>query len=482
MTRKLIFVPALVVFAGLLGVSPYWMGVRAERTYDGVLRAASANGPVSFQIRAYDRGWFSSRARVAVTVRIPTGRLPAAPGAGVSTREITFNIAQRIDHGPFPFRDWRAAGWAPVQAVVHTALDLNPQTMSTLMRDAGGHPPLTMVTVVHLSGASDTRIGIPAFRMPIGAILPGTLAWKGLQGRVEMAGDFSRSTQDLTLVGVSFLGAAGAVKIGDVHLVGRGQRGASGLMLGSSTLHVGAFTVTNGRTGATPVVLRDVTLQSTSGESDGAVTLAVNSRVAHMTLGGVDVGPAEYDVTARDLDAAALVQFQTALQDLRSRRLTQKQLQLRLAEQFRILLPALLHRSPEVEIRRLSFKTPVGGVQGHGQVKFDATGYDAGAAGNGWLQHLQGSADLQIPPVLVRSLLAHQARAQLAVARQQGTLGEADDARLTMLAGLMAKQRMQGLEAQGLLRCTDARCDLALRYRNGTLSVNDHVIPLHPKR
>jgi uncharacterized protein YdgA (DUF945 family) len=472
MPRKvLVLVLAIASAVAIAALAlPYWMGIRAEREVRALVREAGQAGPFRLHIVDYERGWFSSRARIHVT-------LTPIPGAARTLPQFGFDLDERIDHGPYPVAGRRdgAVGIAPVQAVIH----------STLIGDAksgfgvgSGFPakPLEAVTVVYLSGRSDTDVRMPAWRLAgrgIGPLRaapynPPRVVWGGLRGRVGWSADFGRVTERFTAPGLEIKGPGGIVRLQDVSLEGHSRRAPSGLMQGEMTLRAASFDAAAGGSKRSAFSVAGLKLHSASTEHDGAMTVRMAIRAHTIRAGAIEVGPLIAELHIARLDAGAVARLQKVMRRLRDQVADPAAFRRRFAEQVLVLLPDLLHRSPEIVLDRLSLRTAAGPVLLRGRVKFPASvlpGPDA------WKQ-LVGDAELRVPATVLRAVLITRARSQLVAARGKGAVQGLDEAQIGRIAALMGRQRMQSLKARGLLECDGGECRTLLRYDSGRLTVN----------
>lgn len=475
MPRK-VLVLAVAAAAAIAALAlPYWMGIRAEREVRALVREAGRVGPFRLRIVDYERGWFSSRARIHVT-------LPPTPGAARALPQFGFDLEERIDHGPYPVAGRRdgAVGVAPVQAVIHSTLIGDAKTGFGV---GSGLPakPLEAVTVVYLSGRSDTDVRMPAWR-PAGrgrGAAPYDAprgVWGGLRGQVGWSADFGRVTERFTSPGLEISEPGGGVRLRNVSLEGHSHRAPSGLMQGEMTLRAASFDAA--ATGAKRFVfsVTGLELHSAGAEHDGAMTVRMAIRAHTIRAGAIEVGPLICELRIARLDTGAVVRLQKAMRRLRDQVADPVAFRRRFAEQVLVLLPDLLRRSPEIVLERLSLRTAAGPVLLRGRVKFPASvlpGPDA------W-KRLVGDAELHVPATVLRAVLITRARSQLVAARGKGAVQGLDPAQIGRVATLMGRQRMQSLKARGLLECNGGECRAVLRYDSGRLMVNGRTLLRSP--
>jgi hypothetical protein len=142
--KYLLLASIAVLLLGLLGLPPVF-GRLAQSAVEARVAAIEPGGPLGVEIESYERGWFSSRALLAVTPRAATlaevsedgvgGTRPAAPS---SAR--TMPVALHIDHGPVSLHDGFFFGFSRLSArgPVSVAADSENASASADSDDAPG--------------------------------------------------------------------------------------------------------------------------------------------------------------------------------------------------------------------------------------------------------------------------------------------------------------------------------------------------------
>ncbi|GEM_PF-6697341 len=475
MRVRTVVVGGVAVVVAVVLALPGWTGVRTEAAVRALAQSADRPGVLRVRVVDYRRGWFSSRALIRVTVT-------PAPEPGQPRPKLTFDLAERIGHGPFPLADRAGAhlGWRPVQAVIHTAWVTDAASRAAL---GSGFParPLEAVTVISPAGGAETELRMPAWRaaLKLRGSADARLDWGGARGRIAWSRDFGRIDQRYRLAGFDIQGVRGTVRMGSMIVVGHSRRAPSGLMTGTMKVRVAGLEVGSGAPARPAFAMTGVVLDGSSAEHDGAVTVTGGLRIARIRAAGLELGPAEYRLRVAPLDAATLVRLQADIRRIQTRGGDAQQVQRRVLRLVLAQVPALLRRSPELDLERLSLVTPDGEIRLHARVKF--TPAVLSEPSGLWWRGVAGEAALQIPVPLLRAGLLQQARAQLRAARRaDGAIGPGaaapDDT-----AALLARQRLHQLQAQGLIACAGGTCRSSVTFDAGRVNVNGRMLPM-PQR
>ena len=181
---------AVLVAAAVVGGAAY-SGNQAKKQLQALPLALQTQWPMLKVVdQRYEKHLFSATHNVTLQI----GCSPAAGSASGGPLLVSFT--QRIQHGPLPGFTSLAA------AVIDTELVLPEAQRKALAELTGNQPPLTLHTVVGLTGAHHSRLAMPQFQMrgPKGE----QFAWQGLQ--LDVDGNGSGFKYDLSLPGASMSG------------------------------------------------------------------------------------------------------------------------------------------------------------------------------------------------------------------------------------------------------------------------------------
>ncbi len=98
--KKLTIALGALILIGLFTVFvlPFFMGLWIQKEYPKIVNTLSSNQGISIKILAYNRGWFSSNARIQINLNNPLLKLNKYPDLSTHT---SISINEHINHGPF---------------------------------------------------------------------------------------------------------------------------------------------------------------------------------------------------------------------------------------------------------------------------------------------------------------------------------------------------------------------------------------------
>lgn len=155
--KKRIGIALFLIIALVCLVLPFVVGMIAEREYrNGIANLNKSTGAgVIVQLRAFDRGWFSSDAVIDIEYQ----------GKNMS-KPIKTSLRDQVAHGPLPWRSWTAseqvmASSSPGLATLRNTLKLSQLEGVTA---TPALPDLTVQTRLGFAGNTVTQLQFPAYK------------------------------------------------------------------------------------------------------------------------------------------------------------------------------------------------------------------------------------------------------------------------------------------------------------------------------
>ena len=337
--KKIVLATVLTIAATLVLIAlalPFWFGLETEKTYTAMLDQLSRNSGLQFTGKNYERGWLSSTAETVI-------RHPQA----------SFEIVARhhINHGPFPLDRVMEGKWRPAQAHITSQIQFGAPGKE----NASALPPLSAATTFHFNGAGSVHAEMPPVKKT-GA--QGQLIdWRGMDAEITFDREWKKIRLDARMPALTLAtpGKQGEFSLSKVALHSDMHEGTAGYFFGDGALTIGQLEFG----GATERVSLQGLEVSTSAQSAGEnVNLIVRYQLGEIRAGDERFGPGQLVMELRHLDAAALVKFKNEMDGLYRGNLPPPQAAMMLAGKGLELIGALAKKAPELEITRLSFKTP----------------------------------------------------------------------------------------------------------------------------
>lgn len=269
-------VGAIIAFALISGAA----GRLAESRYQSAIRHLPAYG-IRAELIRYDRGWFSSIARVNLLI------------GGDSIR-----LRQTIHHFPFPLH-FGTASAVPLAFVVDT--DIVPPDRRALETLAEFHPHIR--SIITLGGAVDTRISLRRL-----GLHDANSSNTSIVGRISADCYVGRDEQYLSIAtpGIALKSGGARISLGRSSLSIKAYASNSGITVARVNTSVQRFDLYPASRslsydpGLSDIFIRNFSFSAFNSVSDGFMTLGVDSTVAGSYLGG---GRLETRLTHIDLEA-----------------------------------------------------------------------------------------------------------------------------------------------------------------------------------
>jgi uncharacterized protein YdgA (DUF945 family) len=511
--KYLLLAPIAVLLLALLGLPPLF-GRLAETAVEARVAAIDPSDPLGIEIESYERGWFSSRARLLVTPRTLT--LSTVPAGNVESGARPLGLSSagrmpvdlRLDHGPVSLHDGfflgfsRVSARGPAPASAASARDSTASARAESGRDSGAAEAARFVfdartdldgdvhftaTVPSLEGADgDGTLSLAGAELS-GSLRGDRLTSQGRAARLELAGP--RGV--LSLEGIALrtdgellpaIGLPAVIEFGIDRATADAVRAADASAAAAAD-DGGAGQAGPERVDARRVDAEHVTLRTTLSSDD--VSRLLNG-VLELETDEISAGT-EWTITglkmkaaADRVDAAAIQAYGAAAAKLDepsadgAAQSADRAARAALERSVKQLLAA----KPTFSIEPLAFDANGQPFEG----ELDAAARAGASSGAGvdmadsrfWYQVIDGSVKLKAAKSLVESAGAAVIRRRAAEAAESGKrvpFGNADT------AGVQASLMLAVLATQGFIEDTGDAYATTLQIENGDVSVNGRRLP-----
>ncbi|MBI3571487.1 MAG: YdgA family protein [Gammaproteobacteria bacterium] len=409
--KKIVLATVLTIAAMLVLIAlalPFWFGMETEKTYTAMLDQLSRNSGLQFTGKNYERGWLGSTAETVI-----------------HHPEASFEIVARhhISHGPLPLDRVMEGKWRLAQAHITSQIQLGAHGKE----NASALPPLTAATTFHFNGAGSVHVEMPPARKT-GA--QGQLVdWRGMDADVTFDREWKKIRLDVRLPALTLAtpGKQGELSLSRMVLHSDMHEGMAGYFFGDGALTIGQIEFGDA---TERVSLQGLEVSTSARPAGENVNLVIRYQLGEMRTGEKRFGPGQLVMELRHLDAAALVKFKNEMDGIYRGKLPAPQAAMMMAGKAMGLIGTLARKAPELEITRLSFKTPEGEISGRAKFVLDGRKTDLAQNPMKLLTSLTGDVEVSIPAPVVKQLLAPQIRHDIEAYREGGALSEAEMAKL----------------------------------------------------
>lgn len=374
----------LIILAACAGL-PYWFGMQARTLFDESLAAMSQHG-MNAQTTSYEQGWLSSTAEFTLS----ESSLSKSP---------TVNVKSVITHGPFAYGDWLQGNISlePFQAKIDSTLDVSTQGLG----DFGKIPEIKVVTWAPLAGDWKADVDMPPTKKKLKKGVE--VDWQGLKGSFQFPADFLALKGSVNLGPLTVKSKEGTFLLSNVLFALDTFTSPEGLNLGNGSASIDKMSFSDSQSKGSIV---NVGMSGMSKAEGPNIAWDFSFQTGKIDLGGENVyGPTAFDMTARNLDAAALAQLQKLAENQTSGKPGGKN-PAKIQEQALKLFARITQKKPEFQVSRLSFQTPQGELQGHMKVLLDGTKADISQNPFAVLSILDVDAWALMPKLFVGSVVA----------------------------------------------------------------------------
>jgi uncharacterized protein YdgA (DUF945 family) len=446
MRLKRIVLTCLVLLLVAALALPWWIGRDTEARYRALVAAAS-DGPTPFRLRLeeFERGWFTSEARVTVRAATPrAGALLDALGPGNGN----LVLIDRIAHGPLPVPGSKSGlAWRPALAAVDGRLrQPGPEDRATL-------------------GRFSYRIGFDGgatltFAAPGGGTADGSpgrvLDWRDLGFEASVPARYGPVTLSMTAAELAVGQPQGRLVLEDLAWKLDGVLPGEGLPEATSELSARSATLetANGerQLGSASELLLRGAFEARDDQAHGNL----EGRLQRMGSPRESYGPGRFRLAVGDLDAKSLSRLLQSLSRIKARGLQGRAGAMAMAGALLAETPSLLAHGPALELENLELETPDGPLTARGRLDLAST--KPVVLRNPYLlqRAVRGEFALDVPAAAAR----HAALIHL---RRNGLLDEQSP-----------KSWLAEQVSRGRLTRRDGDFHASIRLAKGRVSVNGH--------
>lgn len=403
--RKLIGL--VVILAALVLGSYYGMGIITERTLKKDVNLINQSNGLLVDILQYDRGWFSSAAKLKWRLHVPERLVKNTDGQSttVPAQDFTVDMPLSIYHGPIIFADGIKFGFG----YAHTDLSL-PQPydtkFATEFTPESTKPQLKASVLVNYLNRSRLRLDVPAFKL-IAKENGGVMEWLGMRNDITVSSHLNRVKGNFIIDGINVIKNTMHVTVGKVSSDYKLNQSSNGLYVGSATFAFPSLRIMNGEQKI--FELEQFNMETSSDIDDGLFNSYFKSSIEKMLTNGKSYGPGLLQMSLKNIDAQVLADLNEQANKMQQSQGTDRERQ----QQLLMLLPQLpklFSRGAEFQISKLHFVMPEGEVAGNMSIVLPK-----GETSNPFqlIQKIEGTGMLKVPVVFVKELMQQSAKQKL---------------------------------------------------------------------
>ncbi len=368
----------VVLLGAAAALTPYGLGARVEDRFRGDVASLSSGG-LRGQVIEYRRGWLDSDAVTEWTIR-------------QDAETVTFRLAHRLRHGPT-----LSGALAEIESTPVLPDDVRQQIKAYL----GEQPPVTVATRIGFDGAQRHQLSVPAYQ---GKVEGAQLNWEGARGLITVDAGVTRVDGSFNAPRLLVEEAATKQKIQvtGTQLSFRYHRASpDASWLGDFEYSTDEISGTDAGDPSATVVVARPQMKASVVDDAGMLAASVEMGASRLDIAGETVDNPTLALAIRRIDAGIYRRIEKQLAEAAEKGYAQEAAEAAMAQLMAEVLPALLARSPEIELTQLGARTNDGAFEVKGRVRYvgkgDIAGFDPKA-------DLEADATARIPVALVSRL------------------------------------------------------------------------------
>ena len=464
--RVVLVILLLLIVA--VGITPYWFGIQTEKTHGRIVKEVSEAGNLDVTLKSYKRSWLNSSAETVFEIRSGNQKIAS------------LIIKDDISHGPLPLKELFRDNFRlkPVQAIIYSTVKITTENQNELVDLLAKFPPAETKTTIYMSGDGESQLSVPSFSHRLKE-KNGSISCEGLKSRTTFSPNLRELTTSVESLGLIAKSDEFLLFIKNIEMNADLYTDARNLYspLGNVMLKVGLIDIEK-KQAKKRFSVENIELTGLTEVSNSNLNSTHRLGFASLRADGAKYGPGLYEIAIRKIDAPAWGRLQKTLKDVQKVDAPDEKQSLIVFGKIIEILPDLLKKSPEIELTKLSLKTPEGEVLGRAKVIIDGSSPELIKNPFFLLSSLNAEAYISIPAPFFESMLRNLARKNLIAEIEERGYDIPSDREINELTSSAAAQELQSLVEQGIFVREEDDLKLRATYKQGELKLNGQPIQL----
>ncbi len=397
----------VIILAALVLGGYYGMGVLTEKTIRKNIEVIDQSNGLHAELEQYDRGLFSSEAKIKWQLHIPERVVTDANGQPqtVPAQDYTTEMPLTIHHGPVIYSNNHVRfGLGYAESVFPFPHQYDAQFDSTFTKESD-KPQLDLSIFVNYFNQSTLDSQVPAFKL-FAKDGNGRFEWLGMNATTTMSSEMKKVGGTINLDGIHIVKDDATVDLGKVSTDYDLHETLAGLYLGDANFNLPTLSMVV--KGQKMFEIADLAIKSDSDIEQHLFNTNFTITVKSIFANAKNYGPGVLEVALRNLDADVLAKINQQAAAMQNGTDAQRQQAV-----IALLpeLPKLFSQGAEFEISKLSLVIPQGTIDGSLFVSLpksdNVNPFDL-------MQKIHGKAKLQVPAAAVKELMQQSVAQQIA--------------------------------------------------------------------
>jgi uncharacterized protein YdgA (DUF945 family) len=500
----------VVVFAVLVLVSYYGMGLLTEKTIKDDVQIINQYQGVHIDIPSYKREWFTSNANFNWTINVPERVVKDQQGQAITIPAQTFklNMPLKIFHGPIIFAD---KGVHFGLGYGHTRLNLPAEyekQFNEFFTAESTKPHLDVGVLVNYLNKSTLEFDLPKFTL-VSQTDKSKFEWLGMQKEVTISSNLSTVAGEFVIDGLRFTKAQTQATIGKITSDYDLKQSPEGLYVGDAKISLPSIVVNEANKKIFELV--NYSIKADSSVTSGLLDISFDTQLDKVQAQDKVYGPGILKLLLKNLDAKVFAYINTQANKMQHGTEEEKQqaMMALLPE-----LPKLFSKGVRFEIAEMRFTLPEGTTEGNLWVQFPK---EESSNPFQMMQKLEGEGQVKLPIATLHMFIFNSEKQQLSkpsIHQAMVNQMEQDQAKVDAAtptdaptsatpaaenqatpdalpvsavltpqeidekARLQTEQKLGVLEQSGMIRRQDKDYIIELKLANGQLTINGQ--PFNP--
>jgi len=389
---KKIFIPIIVIFLVLYYIVPFFVGISAEKEFNSMVKELGRE--LNTKVKSeYNRGWFSSKAKISFDVQNIAATFN--PNFAELFSDTYFKSKYKINHGLFPFTGnfKNRTPLVPVIAVLQGNSFLSNNLFNKDLK-------VKSSAVIKLDGGLGGTLVLPKQRFFARNIDELFVQLIPAEITFSVSRDFDKAEMSIDLPKADFSNKETSGKINEIKISSNFLKKKGKFPIGETKIKIGKIVLKERKNKTNEFNFTNFSFSKELNEKNNLVYGGVKISFDKFDIPQKKFGPAEFELTFKNLDSKILLELQTAANELKLDK--SKGSSLMFLSKFTALLPEFINKSPEFELTKFKLKTQYGNFSGYLKAKIKGDNFNKFTKPKNDIDKLYIEANLTIPEDFVK--------------------------------------------------------------------------------
>ncbi len=389
---KRIFIPIIIIIFVLYYIVPFFVGKSAEKEFNSMVKELGRELNTKIESE-YNRGWFSSNAKILFDVQNVVATFN--PNFTELFSGTYFKSDYKINHGLFPFSGnfENRTPLVPVIAVLQGESFISNNFFNNDLK-------VNSSAVIKLDGGLASTLVLPKQRVFARELDELFIRIFPTEINFSFSKNLDKANFSANLPQATISSKETSAEIDDIKFSSNFIKTKNSFPIGKTEIEIGKIVLMERENKSNDFNFTNFILSKELKEKNSLIYGNLIISFDKFDLPQVKMGPADFELTFNNLDSKSLLEIQTSANDMKAN--NSQMASMMFLSKLTTLLPELIKKSPEIEIKKFRLGTQHGDFSGYLKAKIEGDNFKKFTKLENDIDKIYIEANLTIPEDFVK--------------------------------------------------------------------------------